>query len=48
MGSVTEMNTDQQAWGWKTLGFTEKKKKGNIEDLKGLAKHCNCASKIQS
>lgn len=36
------MNMDLQAWGWKTLGFTEKKKvgmeKANMKDLKILVK----------
>lgn len=33
MGSVTEMNMDPQAWGWKILGFTGKKKSGNKKGI---------------
>ena len=50
MGSVTEMNVDPQAWGWKILGSTGRKKKVGIEKVKhqGLENTCQSIATLHT
>lgn len=50
MGSLTEMNMDPQAWGWKILGSTGRKKKVGIEKVKhqGLENTCQSIATLHT